>query len=88
MIIRIVVTPETANPFTDGSAGGFGVRRLTVRECEKLQGLPHDFTRYDDKGREIADSPRYRMIGNGLAVPVVEWIARRIVAAEEREVKS
>lgn len=42
-------------------------------------GLPDDFTRWDADGKEIKDSPRYRMIGNGVAVPCAEWIARRII---------
>jgi site-specific DNA-cytosine methylase len=60
-----------------------GVRRLTPRECERLQGFPDDWTRYDAEGNEIADSARYRMCGNAVAVPVVEWIGRRIVAATD-----
>jgi len=60
------------------------VRRLTPRECERLQGFPDDWTRYDDEGTEIADGPRYRMLGNAVAVPVAEWIGRRIVEAESR----
>lgn len=55
--------------------GSFGVRRLTPRECERLQGFPDDFT----KG--LSDSARYRCLGNAVAVPVVEWIARRIISA-------
>ena len=59
-----------------------GVRRLMPIECERLQGLPDDWTRYgrkpDGTVYEVADGPRYKMIGNGAAVPVVEWIARRI----------
>jgi len=60
-----------------------GVRRLTPRECERLQGLPDDWTRYDADGNELKDGPRYRMIGNGVAVPCLEWIARRIIANVE-----
>ena len=59
------------------------VRRLMPVECERLQGLPDDWTRYgrreDGTVYELADGPRYKMIGNGGAVPVVEWIARRII---------
>lgn len=66
-----------------------GVRRLTPRECERLQGLPDDWTRWDDGGKRIADTPRYAMIGDAVAVPVVEWIGRRLLvafgAAEHRE---
>lgn len=71
-----------------------GVRRLTPRECERLQGLPDDHTDIGGpcrKGRchpsgwskdhPTPDSPRYRALGNGMAVPVVEWICRRILAA-------
>jgi len=57
------------------------VRRLTPCECERLQGFPDDFTRYDAEGTEIKDGPRYRMLGNAVAVPVAEWIGRRIVEA-------
>lgn len=56
------------------------VRRLTPRECEALQGLPPDWTAVD--GDRTPDSPRYRAIGNGMAVPVVEWICKRIVKVD------
>jgi len=49
-----------------------GVRRLTPLECERLQGFPSGWTDI------CSDSARYRMLGNAAAVPVVEWIARRI----------
>lgn len=58
-----------------------GARRLTPRECERLQGFPDDWTRFDNDGKEIADGPRYKMLGNAVAVPVAEWIGRRIVEA-------
>ena len=56
-------------------------RMLTPIERERLQGLPDDWTRYRSDGEELADTPRYRMIGNGAVVPHVEWIGRRIAAA-------
>ena len=56
-----------------------GVRRLTPRECERLQGFPDDWTRFDAAGKELSDSPRYRMLGNAVSVPVAEWIGRQIV---------
>lgn len=56
------------------------VRRLTPRECERLQGFPDDWT-LTSNGKPQADSARYRQMGNAVAVPVVEWIARRIVEA-------
>lgn len=61
-------------------------RRLTPCECERVQGFSDDWTRYADDGRELADGPRYQMLGNAVAVPVVEWIARRLMLADEREV--
>ena len=62
-------------------ANSQAVRPLTPRECERLQGFPDDWTRYGADGKEISDSARYRMLGNAVAVPVSEWIARRIVAS-------
>lgn len=55
-----------------------GVRRLMPIECERLQGFPDGWT----DGQ--SDSARYRQLGNAVAVPVVEWIGRRIVKAETR----
>lgn len=48
------------------------VRRLTPIECERLQGFPDDWT------LPLHDSPRYRVLGNAVAVPVVQWIVRRL----------
>ena len=55
------------------------VRRLTPVECERLQGFPDNWT----DGQ--ADSARYRQMGNAVAVPVVEWIMRRLVAVDEED---
>lgn len=55
-----------------------GVRRLTPRECERLQGFPDDWTARDADGKPVADTVRYRMMGNAVAVPVAAWVARRI----------
>jgi DNA (cytosine-5)-methyltransferase 1 len=52
-----------------------GVRRLTPRECERLQGWPDDHTRYTIDGTEVPDSARYRMAGNGVAAPVAKYVA-------------
>lgn len=54
------------------------VRRLTPRECERLQGFPDDYTNIIFRGKPAADSPRYRALGNSKAVPVVRWLAERI----------
>lgn len=58
-----------------------GVRRLTPRECERLQGFPDDYTRYGieaGKKIEISGTQRYRMLGNAITVSVSEWIGKRI----------
>jgi DNA (cytosine-5)-methyltransferase 1 len=59
----------------------FGVRRLMPIECERLQGFPDDWTRYGFDDEEMADSVRYRMCGNAVAVPCIEWIGRRLMEA-------
>lgn len=67
--------------------GGAGVRRLTPRECEWLQGFPGDHTRIPYRGKpadECPDGPRYKAIGNSKAVFVVRWIGRRIQQQLER----
>lgn len=60
------------------------VRRLTPRECERLQGMPGDWTLVPYRGKpadECPDGPRYKAIGNSMAVPVMRWIGERIGAA-------
>ena len=54
------------------------VRRLTPRECERLQGFPDDYTLVEYRGRLAADGPRYNALGNSMAVPVMRWIGERI----------
>ena len=61
---------------------GAGVRRLTPMECERLMGWPDDWTRWTAGGKEIADSHRYRMAGNGVVASVAEWLGHRIVAVD------
>lgn len=58
------------------------VRRLTPRECERLQGFPDDWTRWGHDGKEISDSARYKAIGNSLALPCVEYVIAGIVEVE------
>lgn len=72
----------------DAIAGNFGVRRLTPRECERLQGFPDDWTRYDSEGKEISDSARYRMLGNAVEVDCAEWIGRRVSLQAEDDCKT
>jgi site-specific DNA-cytosine methylase len=70
---NVVVMPE------------YVLRRLTPRECERLQGFPDDHTRYGADGREIKDTPRYGAIGNAVAVPCAEYVIKRIAAIFEKE---
>ena len=51
------------------------VRRLTLKECERLQGFPDDYT---DISEKTPDGPRYKVLGNSMAVPVMRWIGERI----------
>lgn len=89
---------------------GLAVRRLTPRECERLQGFPDDYTRIpwrtyqeaaakgvsyesllaqrgqklrEPAGEECPDGPRYRALGNSMAVPVMAWIGRRIALVDD-----
>lgn len=58
------------------------VRRLTPRECERLQGFPDDYTLVPHRGKPMADGPRYKALGNSMAVPVMRWIGERIAAVD------
>jgi site-specific DNA-cytosine methylase len=61
------------------------VRRLTPRECERLQGFQDDHTLIPWRGKpaaECPDGPRYKALGNSMAVPCMAWIGRRIAAQE------
>jgi DNA (cytosine-5)-methyltransferase 1 len=59
---------------------GMAVRRLTPRECERLQGFPNDYTLIPvgKRGKFAADGPRYKAIGNSMAVPCMSWLGGRI----------
>jgi len=77
------VQPPTLRTGGGGAAvsgTALGVRRLTPRECERLQGWPDDHTRYTADGTEVPDSARYRMAGNGVAAPVAKYVAECIDA--------
>lgn len=62
------------------------VRRLTPRECERLQGFPDDYTMIHWRGKHAEwcpDGPRYKALGNSWAVPNVRWIFRRIQKVDD-----
>ena len=58
------------------------VRRLTPRECERLQGFEDDYTLVPHRGKPAADGPRYKALGNSMAVPCMRWIGERIQLVE------
>ena len=66
--------PLVAMPYT--------VRRLTPVECERLQGFPDDYTSVPHRGKPAADGPRYKALGNSMAVPVMRWIGQRIAKVD------
>ena len=91
---------ELAYALTSPAGGGRGqerniadfntmtVRRLTPVECERLQGFQDNHTLISWRGKDAADcpdGPRYRAIGNSMAVPVMRWIGERILAALPEE---
>ena len=57
---------------------GLAVRRLTPTECERLQGFTPGWTDVPYRGKAAADGPRYKAIGNSMAVPCMTWIGQRI----------
>jgi len=59
-------------------AAAMQVRRLTPKECERLQGFPDDYTAITYKKKPAVDGPRYKALGNSMAVPVMRWIGNRI----------
>jgi DNA (cytosine-5)-methyltransferase 1 len=76
--------PIDCDGASSGVMHGVTVRRLTPRECERLQGFHDDYTLIPWRGRpadECPDGPRYRALGNSWAVPCASWIGARIDAA-------
>lgn len=73
----VAYTLEARNK-TQYAAHNMAVRRLLPTECEALQGFPRDYTLVPYRGKPAADGPRYKALGNSMAVPVMAWIGRRI----------
>ena len=65
-------------------ATSLAVRRLTPRECERLQGFPDDYTAIAYRNKPAADGPRYKAMGNSMAVNCMAWIGERIAAVNAR----
>jgi hypothetical protein len=89
------VTGDVASSLTTatGTSTGSGpkvlntqVRRLTPIECERLQGFPKNWTQIPYRNKAIEDcpnGPRYKAIGNSMAVPVMSWLAEQIIKSDE-----
>ena len=84
-----VLQPLMAGAGQYGNQGGdiiqsaMQVRRLTPVECERLQGFPDGWTEVPHRGKPAADGPRYKALGNSMAVPVMHWIGERIQAVDQ-----
>ncbi len=76
------VTPTLDKSKVPGLGYGMQVRRLTPRECERLQGFQDDYTLIPYRNKLAADGPRYKALGNSMAVPVMSWIGERIAAVD------
>lgn len=59
------------------------IRRITPVECERLQGFPDGYTDIQARGKPTPDGPRYKALGNSMAVPCMRWIGERIAAVDE-----
>ena len=68
---------HSLSPYLDSA-----LRFLTPTECERLQGFPDDWTAVPYRGKPASDGPRYKAIGNSMAVPVMRWIGERIAAVD------
>lgn len=88
---ELTASTDIAGTLQRGGEGGradgvmtpqMAVRRLTPRECERLQGFPDDYTLIEYRGKMAADGPRYKALGNSMAVPVMRWIGQRIAAVD------
>ena len=85
---ELSLTLSTSNMQTlfDDTGGEMVVRKLTPTECERLQGFPDDYTKVPYKGKtadDCPDTPRYKALGNSMAVPVMRWIFERLDTASK-----
>ena len=66
------------------AVAGSTVRRLTPTECERLQGFPDSWTKFDAEGNEVTDGHRYKQMGNAVCVNVAEFVVSRLVSIHEK----
>lgn len=82
------ITSALSRQQTPATLNSSAVRRLTPRECERLQGFPDDYTLVPYRGKPASDGPRYKALGNSMAVPVMAWIGQRIAMVERMSAPS
>lgn len=76
-----LTSSESGSNLTPCLLSGMQVRRLTPVECERLQGFPDGYTAIPWRGKPAAlcpDAPRYKALGNSMAVPVMRWIGKQL----------
>jgi site-specific DNA-cytosine methylase len=79
---RLPQSSEVTNQVYSVYQSSMAVRRLTPTECERLQGFPDSYTDIKSKNKPTPDGPRYKALGNSMAVPVMAWIGQRIEQVE------
>jgi len=87
--VSCTITADVGGPTHSGPKvmQSMAVRRLTPVECERLQGFPDNYTDIQIKGKATPDGPRYKALGNSMAVPVMAWIGKRIQEVENLQCK-
>jgi site-specific DNA-cytosine methylase len=71
-------SPTLSASHMPGMISAMAVRRLTPRECERLQGFPDDYTLIPYRGKPAADGPRYKVLGNSMHTGTMRWLGQRI----------
>ena len=87
-LIPVAIQERAVSENTDAGPQPWAVRRLTPVECERLQGFPDGFTRIPYRGKpadRCPDGPRYKALGNSMAVNVMAWIGERIALVDAME---
>lgn len=86
----LIASPSSTKAYADNASQESkltvtqnSVRRLTPMECERLQGFPDNYTAIPYRGKPAANSPRYKAIGNSMAVPCMIFIGQRIQMVED-----
>ncbi len=80
---NVAISPSHGLPVSPSQSPAYAVRRLTPKEYERFQGFPDDYTLIPWRGKPAdlcPDGPRYKALGNSMAVPVMHWIGARLCA--------